>query len=163
MVHRPFPCEVPPGRLHVIGTRYRLREEGAYQELYNPLRDQAITKVKHMASLLTGDNVQKGVIATACEETVSLSQGRLTEHRREKSWSGRRVASQASPCLPLTACWSTRALCVPEREPFRFSSAIPLPLGKGESLLLLVLSSRKNRPLLPEQCYLTPSSVLPGL
>lgn len=32
-----------------------------------------------------------------------------------------------------------------------------------DPLLLLVLSPGKNVPLLPEQCYLTPYSVLPGL
>lgn len=85
--------------------------ERAYQELHNPLRDHAVAKVKHMASLMTGGNARKGLIAAAYKGTVSLSQDRLTEHGREKGWPGCRVASQASLCLTLTACSSFLPPC----------------------------------------------------
>lgn len=98
-----------------------------------------------MASLMMSGNAWKGVIAAACEGTVSLLQGGFLEHGGDKSWPWLQMASQASLCLPLTACWSFLLLVLvlqpgAWRQPFRFSSAIPLPADR--SCLNLTLEVR---------------------
>lgn len=97
---------------------------------------------------------------------LSLSQGRLTEHGRERSWPGCRVASQPSPCAGPPYLFVLVLSIQEHRERalyILFSHPSAPRQDLREPLLLLVLSPGKNVPLLPEQCYLTPYSVLPGL
>lgn len=68
-------------------------------------------KSKQMASLMMGGNAWKGVIAAACEGTVSLLQDTFLEYGGDRSWPWLRTASQASLCLPLPTCWSFLPPC----------------------------------------------------
>lgn len=97
---------------------------------------------------------------------------RTDSQNMEETRAGRGCRWRLRPvCLPLTACWSFLLLCVCPFNPrtwrqlFSFSSAISLLSDKSRlnHSLCLALWPGKNISLLPEHCYLTPSSVLPGL
>lgn len=137
--------------------------EGAHQELHSLRRDQAVTRVIQMVSLILVEMLGKVWFSSVWEDSPSVQIHR-TWKRQEPALApewllGPICASALLPADPFTS------LCLSfQSRNLEFSSAIPLPLGRScLNCSFLALSPGKNVPLLPEQYYVIPSSVFPVL
>lgn len=119
---------------------------------------------------MAGGNAWKGVIAAACERTVSLPQNRFAECGGGKRWPWCRwrlrpvcasVFLPSGPSHLLVTVLSTRNM---EAAPSVLSSH---PFASTQELLgpFILSGPLTNEEHAPptRTCYLTPSSVLPGL